>query len=202
MRILAFALAALALIIPPVAAQEVEGPVLLTISGKVENPNRGAVDPSVDVFFEYSEAEFDALARNGAFAVHWRAHGLHYGIPTTIKYQLGLGKDCLVNFSRRALREAARVFPELVVLNVTASPDTVAERLVSRNRESRADIRKRLAEAQKELPPGLDVRTLPNDGPVSDTVARAILLLGPRGDAGPMDRHRETQGRPESESIQ
>ncbi len=46
------------LIAPSAYAQAVEGPVILTISGKVSNPNRGAVDPAVDQFFVYSEAEF------------------------------------------------------------------------------------------------------------------------------------------------
>ncbi len=39
-------------------AQQVDGPVILTISGNVANPNRGPVDPAVDQFFVYSEAEF------------------------------------------------------------------------------------------------------------------------------------------------
>ena len=46
------------LIAPGVMAQEVEGPVILTVSGNVANPNRGAVDPAVDQFFVYSETEF------------------------------------------------------------------------------------------------------------------------------------------------
>ena len=60
-RIPAYALMLLgALLIAPIAhAQEVEGPVILTVSGKVSNPNRGAVDPTVDQFFVYSEAEFN-----------------------------------------------------------------------------------------------------------------------------------------------
>lgn len=37
-----------------------QGPVLLTVSGNVDNPNRGGVNPDVDKFFEYSEAEFEA----------------------------------------------------------------------------------------------------------------------------------------------
>ena len=47
------------LVAPNAFAQEVEGPVILTISGNVANPNRGAVDPAVDQFFVYSEAEFN-----------------------------------------------------------------------------------------------------------------------------------------------
>ena len=46
--------------------------------------------------------QFEAMVESGAFAVHWRAHGLHYGIPITIKDHMGKGTDCLVNFSRKA----------------------------------------------------------------------------------------------------
>ena len=46
------------LVAPGVFAQAVDGPVILTVSGNVANPNRGPVDPAVDQFFVYSEAEF------------------------------------------------------------------------------------------------------------------------------------------------
>lgn len=59
---LAFAAAALALAPGGAAAQTIEGPVILTVSGKIDHPNRGPFDPDVDKFFQYSEAEFDAAA--------------------------------------------------------------------------------------------------------------------------------------------
>ncbi|MEM7269783.1 MAG: molybdopterin-dependent oxidoreductase [Pseudomonadota bacterium] len=52
-----------ALSVTPLSAQEVQGPVLLTISGAVENANRGAVDPDVDKFFDFSDAEFERAAQ-------------------------------------------------------------------------------------------------------------------------------------------
>ncbi|MFL4469859.1 phosphonate metabolism protein/1,5-bisphosphokinase (PRPP-forming) PhnN [Tateyamaria armeniaca] len=136
-------------------------------------------DAGGEDFDAVSEAEFEELVRNGAFAIHWHAHGLSYGIPTMVKYQLGQGKDCLINFSRNMLRPAESIFPNLIVLNVTAAPETIAKRLVARNRETEAEIAKRLAQADKALPTGLDVRHLPNDGPLAETVARGIALLRP-----------------------
>ncbi|MFB1025397.1 MAG: phosphonate metabolism protein/1,5-bisphosphokinase (PRPP-forming) PhnN, partial [Octadecabacter sp.] len=87
-----------------------------------------------------SVSQFEALVEDGAFAVHWGAHGLHYGIPITVKYQLGKGTDCLVNFSRKALAQAAEIFPRLVVLNITAKPETLAHRLAARARETEEEI--------------------------------------------------------------
>lgn len=124
-------------------------------------------------------AEFEAMAQNGAFVVHWEAHGLRYGIPINVKYQLQKGRDCLVNFSRKALSDAERLFPNLVVLNITASKETLAKRLAARGRESEEDILKRLAVADKPLPDGLSVIHLSNDGPLSETVVRTIALLQP-----------------------
>ena len=32
------------------------------------------------------ETQFQDMAENNAFAIHWRAHGLFYGIPQTARY--------------------------------------------------------------------------------------------------------------------
>ena len=130
-----------------------------------------------EVYDPVSVSEFKTLVENGAFSVHWEAHGLHYGIPLTVKYQLNKGTDCLVNFSRKALQTAAEIFPHLVVLNITAKPETLARRLVARGRETQDEIAKRLAQAQKPLPDGFDVIHLSNDGPLHEVVARATAQL-------------------------
>lgn len=126
-----------------------------------------------------SVAQFETMVEDGAFALHWGAHGLHYGIPITVKHHLGQGTDCLVNFSRKALAQAGGMFPRLVVLNITAKPETLAQRLAARARETEEEISKRLAEADKPLPAGLEVIHLANDGPLSQTIARAADLLQP-----------------------
>ena len=126
-----------------------------------------------------SVSQFEAMAKEGAFAVYWRAHGLHYGIPITVKYQLGNGTDCLVNFSRKALGQAAEIFPRLSVLNIAAKPETIADRLATRARETEGEISKRLARADRALPAGLNVIDLANDGPLYQTIARGAALLQP-----------------------
>lgn len=124
-----------------------------------------------------SAEEFDRLVAEGAFAVHWGAHELRYGVPSDVLRRLEAGADCLANFSRDALTEANRVFPKLLVLSVTAAPEALARRLNARGRETEAQIERRLAKADKPLPAGLDVVTVSNDGPLSETVARAAALL-------------------------
>lgn len=126
-----------------------------------------------------SPQEFEAMAAEGFFALHWSAHGLRYGIPADVFGHLDDGVDCLANFSRKALTQAAAVFPGFTVLNISASPETLAARLAARGRETGEEIADRLAEAHKPLPKGLDVIHLGNDGALSETVARAAALLQP-----------------------
>ena len=130
-------------------------------------------------FDPVSEQEFEALAANGAFAIHWRAHGLSYGIPINVRYHLGKGRDCLANLSRQSLSEAAKVFPGLLVLNLTASPEVLALRLAARRRETNVQIARRLAQASKPLAEELDIVSVSNDGALTDTIARAVALLQP-----------------------
>lgn len=122
---------------------------------------------------------FAKAAESGAFCVYWSAHGLSYGIPADVLTDVQRGRDCLANFSRSALEQATEVFPNMTVLNITASPATLARRLAGRGRETEAEIAARLAQADKCLPTGLDVVTIANDGALEDTVAQAFAALQP-----------------------
>jgi len=124
----------------------------------------------------------DAFARmiaEGVFCLHWQAHGLHYGIPASLRDEVARGSLRLVNLSRGVLAEAAQVFPGIVVLNLTAGPQTLAARLSGRGRETVTDIAKRLSRPSPPLPAGIRRVDLSNDGDLVDTVARALRLLQP-----------------------
>ncbi len=123
--------------------------------------------------------DFEAAVQDGAFCLHWAAHGLSYGIPADVLTDVKGGKDCLANFSRGALLEAAEAFPKMIVLNITASPVTLARRLSGRGRETEAEISARLKQAVKALPSGLNIVTITNDSALEDTVTRALAALQP-----------------------
>ncbi len=125
------------------------------------------------------ETEFAHMAATGAFCLHWRAHGLHYGIPASVRDRLADGRDMLVNLSRGVLAEMQAAFPGAVVLHLTARPETLAERLAGRGREPRDVIEKRLARADLSLPAGVRAVEIPNDGPLSETVDAALAALYP-----------------------
>ncbi|MFY0596263.1 MAG: phosphonate metabolism protein/1,5-bisphosphokinase (PRPP-forming) PhnN [Cognatishimia sp.] len=126
------------------------------------------------------EQEFDMRAAAGEFCLHWEAHGLFYGIPDTVRTRVARGEELLVNLSRAILPKAQEVFPDLLTFNITAKPETLANRLAGRGRESEAEIVKRLERAKKPLPAGAKVINLSNDGPIEETIDAAIAVLYPK----------------------
>lgn len=128
--------------------------------------------------FALTVPEFEAKAAAGAFCLHWRAHGLHYGIPCDVLERVQRGEDALANLSRGALGDAARVFPAMTVLNITASADVLHRRLAGRGRESVDEIAARLTRAAS-IPDGLDVADIDNNGTLEAAVAQALDALYP-----------------------
>lgn len=120
-------------------------------------------------------AEFAAARESGRFALWWEAHGLLYGIPAEIAVPIARREVVVANLSRRALAEAAARFP-LRVVEITASPLVLAARLGARGRETAADIAARLAR-EAPIPPGLDCRTILNDGAAAAGIAALVGLL-------------------------
>jgi ribose 1,5-bisphosphokinase len=124
-----------------------------------------------------TESDFAAQAQRGGFALHWPAHGLHYGIPKSIDGDLAAGRQVVVNVSRGSIDEARRKYPGLLVIGITASPEVLRRRLEQRGRESPAEIEERLGRAAAFRLQGDDVAILNNDGALADTVQAFLALL-------------------------
>jgi ribose 1,5-bisphosphokinase len=124
-----------------------------------------------------TEAEFVRLRDEGRFCLWWAAHGLSYGVPVEAAAEARAGAEVVANLSRGVLAEAARVFPRIAVLAVSAAPETLALRLAARGRESPADIAARLAREAACPPEGLGVARIANDGPIEAAVAQALAAL-------------------------
>lgn len=120
---------------------------------------------------------FDSLVRSGAFAVHWSAHGLGYGIPADIYEDLAAGHIVIVNGSRSALDGFRSAFSRLLVVNVTARPEVLAERLAARGRETAADIEARLARATDPMPDDVKVVIIDNSGDLAVAGRRLVDLV-------------------------
>ncbi|MCY4190996.1 MAG: hypothetical protein OXD42_06705 [Rhodospirillaceae bacterium] len=51
-----------------------------------------------------SDAEFSAIEESGGFLFSWRAHGLSYGLPASLRDDLDAGRHVVANVSRAALK--------------------------------------------------------------------------------------------------
>lgn len=127
-----------------------------------------------------SEDMFHRHVSEGAFALHWRAHGLGYGIPSTIAGELAAGRRVVVNVSRSVIAEARRRFRPLLVVSVTVPVDVLAERLSMRGRESPERIQMRLERSDGFVVEGDDVLVIDNSVPIEtsgETLVRALASL-------------------------
>ena len=96
--------------------------------------------------------EFRMLQARRKFLFHWEAHDLLYGIPIEAQDLVLAGHAVVFNGSRTALAQQRDARPDLRVIWVTADIAIRAERLAKRGRETAADIRRRLAVSDGEIP--------------------------------------------------
>jgi phosphonate metabolism protein PhnN/1,5-bisphosphokinase (PRPP-forming) len=127
-----------------------------------------------EVHMPLDQSEFDQLAEGGFFALHWEAHGLKYGVPSSIGDDLARGRHVIVNVSRKIVAAAAASFARIHVMRVTAPPPILAERLRARGREPPDQIASRLASAEEEVPASISHVLIDNSGAIADGV-RAFL---------------------------
>lgn len=128
-----------------------------------------------------SVQQFERLRDAGAFALHWQANGLHYGIPGEIDAWLAEGRDVLVNGSRGYLAQARQRYPGLLVVLLTVAPAVLRQRLLARGRESLQEIEARLARnaqfAREAHGADTSLWVLDNSAALGDTVSRLLSHL-------------------------
>ena len=95
-----------------------------------------------------SREVFQSLKEEGAFAMHWQANGLEYGIPAQIDDWLDSGRHVLVNGSRGYLKNARERYPDLLAIMVCVDTRVLHQRLLARGRETPAEISARLQRNQ------------------------------------------------------
>jgi len=122
-------------------------------------------------------AEFDGLLARGAFALHWAANSMTYGIRHEELAQPA-GSCVCVNGSREHLASALVQWPGLKVLHVTAPLDVLAQRLQARGREAATQRASRLVRSPPL--PAIDSANLCqvcNDGPLEEAGSQALAWL-------------------------
>lgn len=134
-------------------------------------------DPDAEDHDTLEEAEFIEAERDGAFALSWEAHGLRYGLPASIDAHVGRGAAAIANVSRNAIARLRSRYATVIVAEITASPDILADRLSARGRESRGEVLARLARAaplDASLP---SVVKIDNSGALEIAGARFVALV-------------------------
>ncbi|MBF8724397.1 phosphonate metabolism protein/1,5-bisphosphokinase (PRPP-forming) PhnN [Pseudomonas guariconensis] len=129
-----------------------------------------------------SPERFEAMREAGAFAMHWQANGLQYGIPVQVDQWLAAGRHVLVNGSRGYLPEARRRYPGLLAIRLDVAPQVLKRRLLARGRETTEEVEQRLernARLQRHDEP--DVHVLDNSLSLTTTVAALLQLLADEG---------------------
>ena len=122
---------------------------------------------------------FRKLEQNGAFAFSWAAHGLKYGLPSTIFDEINAGQTLIANISRSILDQLSDKFEYHEVILITASDKVLAERLEKRGRESKAQIEERLARSSFTTPNGISPLIIENETTVEDAVSKLITAIYP-----------------------
>jgi ribose 1,5-bisphosphokinase len=158
-----------------IGAARAARPDLHIVRRVITRPEEAGGEPYEGV----SEEEFARRKAAGGFVLDWQAHGLHYGIPVSVERAMSEGRDVIFNGSRAMLGDAWEAFPGLTVIHVTASVPVLAERLAARGRETRDEIAQRLTRASYEVPYGIGVRVVENDGPLDRAVTAFLGALQP-----------------------
>ena len=135
---------------------------------EITRPATAGGEAHVEVHFSV----FAARRGAGHYALHWEAHGLGYGIPAA---ELAPDRFAVVNVSRSVIAEAAQRF-RIRVVEITAPPAVLAQRLRLRGREAEADIAARLARSVG-LPDGVGSITIVNDGTPEQGAERLLAAL-------------------------
>lgn len=124
-----------------------------------------------------TEEEFLARTARHEFLITWQAHGLQYGLPASLKEQLAAGRHVIANGSRAMVAQLAEVVPSLVVVEVTAPIEVLAQRLSSRGRETAEDVAKRLTRATTSYPSGVPVLRVMNDSSLEVGITRFLATI-------------------------
>lgn len=129
-----------------------------------------------------SVEEFQVLKAQGAFALHWQANGLEYGIPVQIDEWLRAGRHVLVNGSRGHLKHARERYPDLLPIMLRVETPVLQQRLLARGRETREEIFARLERNRSFLETtqamhGERIHLLDNSAALSSAVQRLLAII-------------------------
>jgi ribose 1,5-bisphosphokinase len=120
------------------------------------------------------EAFAEALAE-GAFAIHWEAHGHRYALPRRVEDEIRAGRTVVVNVSRTVVDVLRQSYAEVITVSVTAPPGILAERLAARSRGSDGAVALRLGRSVEEIEtPDIVIVNVGDVAPHAQTLVRVV----------------------------
>ena len=134
-------------------------------------------DPLGENHYALSNEEFGKALDQHKFVLAWTAHGLSYGISSEAIRNHNNGHDMLINLSRSVLEKANQVFDRLIVINLSAAPEILLDRLEKRGREPAQEIKARLQRSIAPFPKSLKIYDVSNDHHISETLSDIERIL-------------------------
>ena len=93
---------------------------------------------------QISRERFAQTLAEGAYAMHWEAHGHCYGVPKAIDDEIRAGHTVVVNVSRTVISAMRAAYADVVVVSITAPTEVLAARIAMRARGSDGALQQRL----------------------------------------------------------
>ena len=125
-----------------------------------------------------SSKSFVQAVREDRFSLWWMAHELHYALPDTVYEKLRFDSHVVANISRRTVIEAVQKFNHVVVIEITASPETIRKRLLMRGRETEAEVMMRqMRKVEADWSGDVRVTNIANDGQLDEAVGMFIATI-------------------------
>lgn len=135
-------------------------------------------DPASEDHDSVDEAGFAEAEARGAFSVSWGAHGLSYGLPASVDDAIAAGRVAIANVSRAVIPLLAARYANVVVAEIFAAPEILAERLSARGRESREEVLARLARTAASVDASAaDVVRIDNSGAREEAGERLVAVI-------------------------
>ena len=124
-----------------------------------------------------TESEFLEREKQGDFIITWHAHGLFYGLPSSILKALHQGVHVIANGSRNEILALQAKVSNFCVIEISAPTDILRTRLIARNRETPEDIERRLQRALLPIPSGVSTIRVKNDVTLEIGISRLKAAL-------------------------
>jgi len=139
---------------------------------------------------EMDEPAFERALAQGQFAIHWGAHGHHYGVPRKIDNDIRAGRVVVINVSRTVIAAVRRLYAHVQVVAITAPEQVLAERLAKRSRGSDGDIGERLHRAIDEVAVVADITIINVGDPREHAKVLTSVIVGEHaaGERAAVDR--------------